>query len=198
MNIWKAQHLPGAPVCERETARRSHWLAGLLVLAATVISGVFAAPAFGQTGASTPPSQGPPDRNVDCVLGLPTMKHHTMGVLTVQPDALRFASERSKADISIASILDIFTSNDSKQIFSGTAGNIARSAVPYGGGRVLALFSHGTEVLTVEYKDADGGYHGAIFVTPKGKATELKAKLVAAGAHASIAPEAPGQEEKKQ
>jgi len=197
MNIWNAQHFLRAPVHKREAVRRSRWLAGMLVLGATVISGAFAAPAFGQTGASTPPSQGPPERNVDCVLGLPTMKHHTMGVLTVQPGALRFASEKATADISIASILDLFTSNDSKQLFSGVGGNIARAAVPYGGGRVLALFSHATEVLTVEYTDADGGFHGAIFVLPKGQASVLKAKLVAGGAKASIPPEAPGQEEKK-
>jgi len=106
-------------------------------------------------------------------------------------------SARAKEDISIASILDVFTNKDSKQLFSGVGGNVARSAVPYGGGRVLALFSHATEVLTVEYKDADGGYHGAIFQMPKDQASVIKAQLVAHGAHASIPPEAPGAEEKK-
>jgi hypothetical protein len=197
MNIWIAQHFYPAPVRRREAARRSHWLAGMLVLGATVISGAFAAPAFAQQGASTPPSQAPPNRNIECVLGLPTMRHHTMGVLTVQGDDLRFASEKAKADIPIPSILDLYTSNDSKQLFSGVGGNITRAAVPYGGGRVLALFSHATEVLTVEYTDADGGFHGAIFVMPKGQASVIKAKLVAAGAHASVPPEAPAQEEKK-
>jgi len=197
MKIRNVQLNPRAPVEQREAERRSHWLAGVFVLAATVISGALAVPAFGQQGAATPPSQAPPNRNVECVLGLPTMKHHTMGLLTVQPDALRFVSEKAKAEITIPSILDVFTSNDSKQMFSGVGGNLARAAVPYGGGRVLALFSHATEVLTVEYADADGGFHGAVFVLPKGEATTIKAQLVAHGAHASIPPEAPAQEEKK-
>ena len=197
MKIRNAQQNPRAPVEQREAERRSHWLAGILVLAATVISGALAVPGFGQQGASTPPSQAPPNRNVECVLGLPTMKHHTMGVLTVQPDALRFVSQKAKADISIPSILDVFTSNDSKQVFSGVGGTLVKAGVPYEGGRVLSLFSHATEVLTVEYADADGGFHGAIFVLPKGEASVIKAELVAHGAHASIPPEEPGKEEKK-
>ncbi|HKO03431.1 MAG TPA: hypothetical protein VJW51_01725 [Candidatus Acidoferrales bacterium] len=199
MKIRNGQLKSRAPDHDGNAARRFYRLAGWLGLAATLIL-IFTAsavPAYGQTGASTPPSQAPPDRNVQCVLGLPTMRHNTMGVLTVQPDALQFASEKAKAGISIASILDLFTSNDSKQLFSGVGGTLARTAVPYGGGRVLALFSHATEVLTVEYKDADGGYHGAIFVLPKGQASAIKAQLVAHGAHASIPPEAPGTEEKK-
>jgi hypothetical protein len=51
----------------------------------------------------------------------------------------------------------------------------------------------------VEYRDGNGGLHGAIFTLPQGQAQLLKRQLVAAGAHASIPPEEPAKpEEKKQ
>jgi hypothetical protein len=59
-------------------------------------------------------------------------------------------------------------------------------AIPYGGGRVLALFSHKVDVLTVEFKDAGGGYHGTIFVLAQGQAAPFKKQLIALGAKASV------------
>ena len=50
------------------------------------------------------------------------------------------------------------------------------------GGRVASLFSHQVDVLTVEFKDANGGYHGVVFVLAQGKATPFKKHLVAMGA----------------
>jgi hypothetical protein len=54
---------------------------------------------------------------------------------------------------------------------------------PYGGGRVLSLFRSKIDTLTVQYRDADGGLHGAIFTMPVGKAEAIKKELVAQGAH---------------
>jgi hypothetical protein len=59
-------------------------------------------------------------------------------------------------------------------------------AIPYGGGRVLSLFSHQVDVLTVEFKNANGGYHGAVFVLAHGQAAPFKKQLVAMGAKASL------------
>jgi hypothetical protein len=99
--------------------------------------------------------------------------------------------------VSIASVQDVFTGQDFKQLIGGTVGELAKMGVPYGGGRVLSLFQEKIDVLTVEYRDANGGLHGAIFTLPKGQATPLKRQLVALGAHASIPPEEPPKPEEK-
>jgi hypothetical protein len=60
-------------------------------------------------------------------------------------------------------------------------------AVPYGGGRVLSLFTHEKfDSLTVEYRDDNGGLHGVLFTMPKGRALDVKKQLVALGAKTTI------------
>ena len=172
-------------------------LAAVALIAAALLFIPAAIPAYGQQAAQ-PAAQAPPETTVECLLGLPHLKHHAKGALTVEGDALHFATDKGNADISIASIQDVFTGKDSKQVFRGVGGTVVKMGVPYEGGRILSLFSTPTEVLTVEYRDADNGYHGAIFVLPKGQATVVKKKLVDKGAKASIPPEEPGKEEKKQ
>ena len=61
---------------------------------------------------------------------------------------------------------------------------LGRSATPYGGGRLIGLFSHKKyDVLTVEYLDQNGGLHGAIFELHRGQGQDFKNALLAAGAH---------------
>jgi hypothetical protein len=57
---------------------------------------------------------------------------------------------------------------------------------PYGGGRFLSLFRSKTDTLTIQYRDTDGGLHGAIFTMPVGKADPFKKALVSQGAHTTI------------
>jgi hypothetical protein len=197
MKTFLAEVISPHPSGGSRSARRAFWLSGLAIAAAAVIIVPAAIPAFGQQAAPAPAAQAPPDQNVECVLGLEHVKHHAKGKLTVEGDSLQFATDKGNAKIPIASIQDLFTGADSKQVFGGLKGAAVKAAVPYEGGRVLSLFSRATEVLTVEYRDADNGFHGAIFVLPKGQATVIKRDLVAKGAKASIPPEQPGTEEKK-
>ncbi|HUJ41720.1 MAG TPA: hypothetical protein VLW54_14355 [Candidatus Acidoferrales bacterium] len=178
------------------TARRALIPAGVLALAAAVLVVPAVLPAFGRQAADKK-SEAASGPKVECVLGLEHVKHHASGTLTVAGDALQFSSDKGKADIPIASIQDLFTANDSKQVFGGLKGTVLKAGVPYEGGRVLSLFSKATEVLTVEYRDADNGFRGAIFILHRGQATVIKRELVAKGAKASIPPEAPASEEKK-
>ena len=60
-------------------------------------------------------------------------------------------------------------------------------AAPYGGGRFLSLFRTKIDTLTIRYRDANGGLHGAIFTMPVGKADGIKKELLANGAHATAA-----------
>jgi hypothetical protein len=130
-----------------------------------------------------------PPGSVKYLLGLENIKPNARGDLTVQDGALQFKTSKAEAKVSIASVQDVFTEQDFKQLIGGTVGTLAKMSVPYGGGRVLSLFQEKIDVLTVEYRDANGGLHGAIFTLPKGQAPPLKRKLVALGAHASIPPD---------
>lgn len=119
------------------------------------------------------------------VIGLEAIKHDQKGHVTVSKDALTFSAGPTKSDLSIAEIQDVLTGADSQRMIHGALGTITMFG-PYGSGRFLSLFREKIDTLTVEYRDADGGLHGAIFTLPQGQAAALKAQLVAAGAKASM------------
>jgi len=59
---------------------------------------------------------------------------------------------------------------------------LGKAAAPYGGGRVVSLFSHKKyDILTLEYVDSNGGIHGAIFQLDKGQGEVAKQELTAHG-----------------
>jgi len=61
---------------------------------------------------------------------------------------------------------------------------LGKAATPFGGGRVVSLFAHKKyDTLSLEYVDASGGVHGAIFQLQKGQGVTLRDELVARGAH---------------
>ena len=67
---------------------------------------------------------------------------------------------------------------------------MGKAAVPFGGGRVVSLFSHKKyDSVTVEYLDSNGGLHGAIFRLSKGQGDSFKKTLVANGAHIALLPD---------
>ena len=137
--------------------------------------------------------------DVQCVIGLEGIKPGSKGTISVQPGALHFDQDKKKAEIGVSAIQDIFLGNESRQDVSGLGGTAVKAAIPYGGGRVLSLFSHKVEVMTVEYTDANGGFHGAIFVLPEGHATALKNLLVTQGAKTSThVPEPPEPKDQKE
>lgn len=123
--------------------------------------------------------------NVTEILGLENVKRNVRGQLVVEPGALAFVASKTRAELPIASIEDVFTGDDSKRMIGGTLGTLTMFA-PYGSGRFLSLFREKVDVLTVEYRDAGGGLHGAVFMVPKGKAAEVKKELIARGVHASL------------
>src|SRR5439155_7575623 len=85
---------------------------------------------------------------------------------------------KASSDVSAASIQDIATAADSQRAIGGTIGLMSMAA-PYGGGRVLSLFRTKIHTLTVQYRDADGGLHGAIFTMPVGTSEVIKKELLA-------------------
>ncbi len=117
------------------------------------------------------------------VTGLAGVKDKAKGTLNVENGRLRFHGKAS-SEVSAASIQDVVTGADSQRAVGGTIGMMSMAA-PYGGGRVLSLFRTKIDILTVLYRDADGGLHGAIFTMPVGTADVIKKQLVAQGAHAT-------------
>jgi hypothetical protein len=173
-----------------QTTRLRVWARGLVLLAVGAFIVLPPVPARSQPS-GTPqgaPSVVQPD--VKLVIGGETIKNNSKGTLSVVGSSLQFANAKATMEVKASSILDISTNEDSRQSITGAA-KLATMAVPYGGGRALSLFSHGVDVLTLEFTDDNGGYHAAIFVLPRGQAAPIKKQLVAMGGKASVPLEEP-------
>ena len=120
------------------------------------------------------------------VLGFEEIANNANGDLSIQGGYLRFQkSESSSAQIPVASIQDLTTGEQDKQM-GGVPMTVAKTAAPFGGGRVVSLFSHKKyDTVTLEYVDPNGGFHGAIFQLNKGEGQVLRNELKTAGAHMS-------------
>jgi hypothetical protein len=168
-------------------AIRPHALTlGLFLLAVGSSLTFCPAPARGQAAAAPPADSSVAQTDVKLVIGGEGVKNNSVGALTVVGNSLEFTSgKKKKMDVEASSILDISTNEDSRQDITGAA-HLATMAIPYGGGRVLALFSHHVDVLTVEFKDANGAFHGTVFVLAQGQAAPFKKQLLTLGAKATV------------
>ncbi len=128
------------------------------------------------------------------------MKAQQSGALSVQKGALMFDAGKSQATIGISSIDDILIGAETTQSNSRTSRGIELAAVaaPYGSGRAISLLVRKkVDILTLLYRDANNGIHGAIFSVPKGRAADFRTQLIAAGAHASAPASAPAEPEQQ-
>jgi hypothetical protein len=118
------------------------------------------------------------------ILGLEGISNNASGNLSIQEGALQFQKDEGPAaQISIGSIQDVFHGEQDKQM-GGVPMALGQAATPFGGGRMIGLFSHKKyDTLTVEYLDPNGGLHGAIFQLNRGQGQIFRDKLVAQGAH---------------
>ena len=134
--------------------------------------------------ASTPESP----MAVTVIMGLEGVKNNTHGKLTVSADGLQFTPDAgSVTQVGIASIRDVSVGLEDRQV-GGIPMMMGKAAIPYSGGRFVSLFSHKKyDSLTVEYVDANGGLHGAIFRIAKGEGLNYRRELASKGA--KISPE---------
>jgi hypothetical protein len=151
---------------------------GLLILA---IWGIAAARAQDAISVNPPPTFSV---HATHLLGFEGAKGNASGTLSIQDDSLQFQKDgQPPAQIKIASVQDVFLGEQSKQV-GGTAMTVGKAAVPFGGGRLVSLFAHKNyDTVTLDYVDADGGAHGAIFQLQKGQGEVLEQQLAANGAH---------------
>ncbi len=108
------------------------------------------------------------------LIGLTGVKENAKGTLKVEDGNLHFVRGKANAEVSATSMQDVVTGADSEKAVGKTIGMISMAA-PYGGGRF--------DTLTIQYRDADGGLHGAIFTMPVGNSELIKTALLAQGAH---------------
>jgi len=133
---------------------------------------------------------------VRCLMGLENVKRNARGMLAIQNDSMQFSAGQAVAKVPVKSIDDIFTGEEMTQS-GGTVGVITKVALPYGGGRALSLLLRSKiDILTLTYRDGNGGFHGVILTLPKGQGAQVRAQLVAGGAHVTVAEAL--QPEKKQ
>jgi hypothetical protein len=130
--------------------------------------------------------QSPTETQATEIIGLTGLKENTKGKLTVVNGTLRFTHDQRSVDVSAALIEEVITGQDSQRVIGGTFGTVAAFAAPFGSGSALALFRKKVDTLTIQYRDADGALHGAIFTMPHGKAEAIKNELVAKGARTSV------------
>ncbi len=132
---------------------------------------------------SAPPNEHP-GRAVH-ILGFADAPKNLKCTLVVEGLSLKLKSKGHDQEVLLTSIEDVLTGADSVRAIGGTLGTISMFG-PYGSGRFLSLFRKKTSTLTIEYRDTDGGYHGAVFSLDQGQSEPLKKQLVAAGAHTSV------------
>jgi len=117
------------------------------------------------------------------LLGFAGVRNNSKGTLSIEGDSLQFKKNgKAAVQVKIASIHDLSLGDLSRQV-GGLPVTLAKAAVPYSGGRAVSLFTHKKyDTLTLEYVDAEGGLHGAIFELKKGQAEGLRNELLAKGA----------------
>jgi hypothetical protein len=112
------------------------------------------------------------------ILGMEGISNNASGDLSIQGDSLRFhKTDGPSAEIAVSSIQNVFLGEEEKQV-GGVPLEVGKAAAPFGGGRVVSLFSHKNyDTVTLQYVDANGGFHGAIFQLNKGQGQALKDQL---------------------
>ena len=112
--------------------------------------------------------------------------NNTAGQLSIDGDSLLFRrSDDPPSRITVASVQNVFLSQEDKQV-GGAPMAVGRAAAPFGGGRAIGLLAHKKyDMVTVEYRDSNGGLHGAIFQVGKGQGQSIVDELKGNGVHVS-------------
>jgi hypothetical protein len=143
----------------------------------------FTATAKGQSQSQVETLSASSSIQVKHVLGFEAVRRNASGELSIQGDDLSFQQNgKPAAQLVITSIHNISLGEEDNQV-GGLPMMLGKTAVPFGGGRVVSLFSHKKyDSLAIEYLDSNGGFHGAIFRMAKGRGEAVKSNLIARGA----------------
>lgn len=107
------------------------------------------------------------------LIGLTEENEPTEGTLSVSQNFLIFAAASGSTASEQGRVLAI-TPGRVRIEKGGRLGKIGRKVIPFGGGSVLAAASQAQlNLLTVEFFDSNGAYHGAVFSLPQSEASEV-------------------------
>jgi len=132
------------------------------------------------------PANSPLQIRATHLLGFEDTRSNVKGTLSIQDDALQFQKAgRPAAQVKIACVQNVFLGGQSQQV-GGLPMTLGKTVAPFGGGRVVSLFAHKKyDTLALQYVDANGAVHGAIFQFDKGQASVLGNELASRGVHVS-------------
>jgi hypothetical protein len=112
---------------------------------------------------------------------MPHVKAKENGSLTITPEQFTFTDKSGSSTIDLSSIVALSAGNERVELW-GMKGRLMRMAVPYGGGAAFATFMHHQrDMLTVEFVDSQGGYHGSVFYLPGNEAQEALRAITPSG-----------------
>jgi hypothetical protein len=153
---------------------------------ASLILLIWCVAALAQSASHPPNGPASVSTRATHLMGFAGAPCNAKGTLSIQDNVLQFQKGGEPAvEVKIASVQDVFLGEQGRQV-GGVPMTLGKAAVPFGGGRVVSLFAHKKyDTLTLEYVDANGGLHGAIFQLLKGQGGDLRDELVARGAHVS-------------
>ena len=161
--------------------RRKALLAGTLVVLVLIVGTL--AMAQSSNGGNVVDSKS--SVHATHILGFAGTPPNTSGTLAIEDQSLRFDHENAITLVKVDTIENIFLSEQDKQV-GGIPMTLGKAAAPYGGGRVVSLFSHKKyDDVTLLYRDDEGGLHAAIFQVQQGQGEKLKQALVDSRARAS-------------
>lgn len=170
-------------ICSTQRDKRNFLKLTTALMVALIAAGL----ATAQTPTSSA-SSAAANLNVRHVIGLDATKRNATGKLTIQDGALIFRTGKSASNVPVSSIEDVFIGTEVTQGGgkTGTVIKTAAIAAPYNSGAALSILMRTkVDILTVSYRDAEGGLHGAIFALPIGQADQMRTRLIQAGAHTS-------------
>jgi hypothetical protein len=126
------------------------------------------------TTPANPDRAAVPPVPVKVLIGLPGIGLNTVGDLSFTAKNLNFTTAYGSTNIPTRRILTV-TAGDERVETGGMPGKIVRFALPYGSGYALGAITHKkVGLLTIEFLDAAGQYHGAVFaLTPQDMDTAL-------------------------
>ncbi len=130
-----------------------------------------------QPSTGTPPLPSTTLDSVIHIAGLAEIKPNVKGSLTLTPQDLVFSSAEASSSIPRDRISGVFVGDQRTEPW-GATGRIVRMVIPDGGGMALgAMTNQKVDLLTVEYRDIHGGYHGVVFVVPAHKVAAIRDQL---------------------
>lgn len=167
---------PAVPRNQKNASRHDR-LVGLRILAVLTCCGLTAAAQNSALQAAGKPLS----IRATHLLGFENAKINCTGTLSIHDDVLQFQKTgKTSARINIGSVREVFLGEESRQV-GGLPLTLSKAVTPYGGGRVVSLFSHKNyDILTLEYVDSDGGIHGAVLQLDKGQGDVVKHELTVA------------------